>query len=248
MRAAEQARLVPRSPCRGARLPKSGQATDRYLTDAELSEILFELNARDSFTVELLIGTGMRLGEALGLHWESVDLVRRTIIISRSWDSVGGSMKPPKSWQNREIPISRRLASSLDSELRLHGPGVPPTVPYEPNADARTGLVIRPVRGTSPLDGARLRGRWGRAFVTANARLQAGGHPAIPPARIHDLRHTYASRLVQAGVPILAVKDLLGHQSVLTTQRYSHLAASQWDSVRAVLGDGPQTRAKKRAN
>ncbi|WP_158170935.1 tyrosine-type recombinase/integrase [Rhodococcus sp. JT-3] len=248
LRAAEHARLITRSPCRGVRLPKDGETVDRFLTDDEISEILFELDPRDAFVVEILLGTGMRLGEGLALHWESVDLVRRTVTVSRSWDAVGGSMKPPKSWQNRVIPISRTLASALDAELRRHGPGVPATVPYDRKVEARSGLVIRPIRGTSPLDGARLRGRWDNAFESANARLSAADRPTIPPARLHDLRHTYASRLVQGGVPILAVKDLLGHQSVVTTQRYSHLASTQWDSIRAVLGDAPARRAKKRAN
>ncbi|MBM4716996.1 tyrosine-type recombinase/integrase [Rhodococcus hoagii] len=41
---------------------------------------------RRSVVVELLVGTGLRLGEALGLQWESVDLSRRTIHVARSWD------------------------------------------------------------------------------------------------------------------------------------------------------------------
>lgn len=247
LRAAEHARLIPVSPCHGVVQPKGGETVDRYLSDYEIRELLFEFNRGDRFFVELALGTGLRLGEALGLHWESVDLIRRTIMVSRSWDPVGGTMKPPKSWQNRTIPISRVLANSLDAELQRRGPGVPATVEYHPKVVARSGLVIPAVRGTGALDGARFRGRWDRAFDTANARLEVAGMETIPPARIHDLRHTYASRLVQAGVPILALKDLLGHQSVVTTQRYSHLATSQWDSIREVLGDKPVKRAKKRA-
>lgn len=44
----------------------------------------------------------------------------------------------------------------------------------------------------------------------------------------HDLRHTFASRLVAAGVPLLHVSKLLGHSTILMTQRYSHASETRW--------------------
>lgn len=253
MRAAVQARLLPASPCRGVQLPKAGQTIDRMVDEDELRELLYELGTRDRLVIEVLVGTGMRLGEAQGLHWESVDLAHNTIHVARSWDSRGRAMKPPKSWQQRTVPISQHLAQLLRDELEQRGPGRPAAVDYDPKVRARTGLVLPDHEDqAAPMDAARLRHRWESAFASANSRLRKArglDEDPIPWARLHDLRHTYASRLVRAGVPILAVKDLLGHQSVLTTQRYSHLASSQWDAVRQVLGDVPEAgRAKIRAN
>ncbi|WP_407107819.1 tyrosine-type recombinase/integrase [Rhodococcus aetherivorans] len=251
LRAAEFARVIPSNPCRGVKLPKGGKVIERYLTRDEVQDLLAVLDNRDSFVVELLVGTGLRLGEALGLHWESVDLTHRTIHVARSWDPVGGSMKPPKSWQQRTVPLSRHLASLLRDELKAHGPGEPADVPYDREVRTRTGLVVRPRRGGGPLDEKRLRARWADAFPLASEARKRLGNEAIAPARLHDLRHTYASWLVQDGVSIYALKELLGHQSVVTTQRYSHLANTQWDDVRAALGDHTvltSPRAKKRAN
>jgi len=60
-----------------------------------------------------------------------------------------------------------------------------------------------------------------RAFNTA--ATNAG----IEGLRFHDLRHTFASRLVAAGVDLITVKDLLGHHSVKVTERYTHSNAEQ---------------------
>ncbi|MGP4018295.1 tyrosine-type recombinase/integrase [Saccharopolyspora sp. 5N708] len=62
-----------------------------------------------------------------------------------------------------------------------------------------------------------------------------------------DLRHTYASWILQDGVPIEALSKLLGHASVTTTERYSHLADTQWDAVRAALDGKPKTAVQPQA-
>lgn len=74
---------------------------------------------------------------------------------------------------------------------------------------------------------SQLRDRW------EAARKAAG----MPHARWHDLRHTYASWLVQAGQPLTAIRDLLGHSSLAVTNRYAHLAPSH---LLAAVGSLPQ--------
>ncbi len=56
-----------------------------------------------------------------------------------------------------------------------------------------------------------------------------------PTTRIHDLRHTFASRLVSKGVPIFDVSKLLGHKSITMTMRYAHLAPEAFESAIAKL-------------
>jgi integrase len=73
-------------------------------------------------------------------------------------------------------------------------------------------LFITPERNVGPLD----RRLWfEKAVKKANLR---------PAFRYHDLRHTYCSRLVAAGVPLLEVQQLAGHKSYSTTLRYAHLS------------------------
>ena len=62
----------------------------------------------------------------------------------------------------------------------------------------------------------------------------------IEDLRIHDLRHTYASRLVQAGVPLRIVQELLGHASISTTMRYAHLAYEHLAEAVSVLDMSPE--------
>ncbi len=87
---------------------------------------------------------------------------------------------------------------------------------------------------------------WGRS-VWHPAREAAG----VRHARVHDLRHSFASWLVQDGVDLYPVMRLLGHQSVNTTVRYSHLAPDDHGRVLAALDGTPirgQTGGKLPAN
>jgi integrase len=75
------------------------------------------------------------------------------------------------------------------------------------------------------------------SFKTAWAKLLKRAN--ITKFRWHDLRHHFASRLVQVGVPLNAVRDLLGHSSVATSLRYAHLASDQRREAVAKLNEKP---------
>lgn len=229
MRAAIAARIIPTSPCVGLVLPKVTRNTERVVTDEELATIEWGLSPHDQLTIALLLGTGLRLGEAQGLHWDHVDLLRRTVTVRWAWSEKGHRFKAPKSYAQRTVPLPRELADRLREVLDTRGPGLPPDRDYDGTAPVR-GLVVLPVAGgAGPADSWSLRDRWALA-------VRLGG---VEHARLHDLRHTYASQLVSSGVPLHVVQHMLGHQSVTTTERYAHLAANAHDVVRSVL-DAPR--------
>lgn len=83
---------------------------------------------------------------------------------------------------------------------------------------------------------ARKRLPWGVSIDQLRARFIAARTKAgMPDVRWHDLRHTYASWIVQAGQPLTAVRDLLGHSSLAVTNRYSHLAPAHLRQAVSVL-------------
>jgi integrase len=233
MKAAVKARHIDTSPCKEIELPKPGPMPERYLSPEEMDAITAPLDKFDQLVVAVLVGTGMRLGEALALHWQAVDLERNEIRIEWSYDPVAKIIKPPKDYERRVIPIGKTLASILRREQDANGMGLPATLKYPPNARIHSGLVL--TQSGQPFDSSNFRKR----FVAATRIAYVGNGKTRRPVghvRPHDLRHTYASRLLRAGLPLEEVSKLLGHASVTTTMRYAHLAQSHWDDVRRALG------------
>ncbi len=236
LKAAANARLIPANPCKGVSLPKPGPMPERFLDDKEAAAIRQTLSKFDKLVFDVLLGTGMRLGEAMALHWEDVNLERQEISVEWAYDPVAQEMKAPKDHQRRTIPVGASLAKVLSGQLAAAGFGqkAPNPVQYPRNAGVHTGLVLAHTNGR-PFDPDNLR----KGF-DASVRIAYVGRGKqrrwIGPTRLHDLRHTYASRLLEKGIPIEEVSRLLGHASLATTQRYAHRGRTQWDKVRAALG------------
>jgi integrase len=165
--------------------------------------------------------TGMRRGELLGLRWEDVDLGSRTVHVRRALAQVGDRiiLKTPKTNQARALKIDPATARMLaeradeqDRDRRAAGDGW---------AD-RWGLVF-----TAP-DGQPLNPLW----VTVRFRRIVARLP-LPALSLHGLRHSHATLLLQAGVPIKVVSARLGHAEIqMTLDLYTHvLPAMDEDAV-----------------
>ena len=111
------------------------------------------------------------------------------------------------SWQ--DVDLARRTVTVIQSK----------------NGEKRTIPLSRTLG--EELGGARIRGIHGRVFPVTKSTLRDAFHAArdraaIADLRFHDLRHTFATRLVQGGVDIYRVKELLGHKTLMMTARYAH--------------------------
>jgi len=123
-----------------------------------------------------------------------------------------------KNHSVRYIPTSRRLEGTLDSLNPFVGPEGPCPFVF---VNAETG---RPFE-----EGG-----------VSHAFMRAARSAGLKNVRFHDLRHSFASRLVQAGVPLNNVRELLGHRSMAMVLRYSHLAPSNLrDAIDAMEANRP---------
>lgn len=228
MKAAMLHKRIPANPCSHIELPDPPPAEERYFERAEFDHIIDKMHEPYRTAAVLLVGTGLRFSELAGLHWIRIDWDTSMITVQETLGRDGKSIKPyPKSKKPRYVgPFPSWVAAALHTLMdgrdsvtagcgMKHGDSKRP---------CRSGLVLVSEAGTA-LD----RHNMLRAFKAAARRA------GIDAGRTHDLRHTFASWLRQAGVELDVVQDLLGHASIATTQRYTHLGESKRDAVRQAL-------------
>lgn len=246
LRAAVRLDRIRRDPTSDVVLPTVPPPSDFYWERDEIDAIRGQLeDVQDQALFEVLIGTGVRWGEAVGLHlprWQP--LRRRMSVVEVMSEDKGFVLKQyPKGKRRRELPaVAPELLDAMAEHLAVNAP-----VDCGLHVNRKTkkrercpGLVFHTAAG-QPLS----RWVWPRTvleYAIASAavkRAPANGKPKlvdVPVRRgtVHDLRHTYASWLVLDGVPLRVVQELLGHASVRTTERYSHLAPTTLDDARLI--------------
>jgi integrase/recombinase XerC len=159
---------------------------------------------RDRAAIELLYGSGLRVGELCALDLEDVDLRAMAVRVMG------------KGRKERRVPISRPAAAALRAYLsgaRSELLAAKEIVP-EPHA-----LLINTRSG-------RLNPRSVRAILARY--LKAEGRSPVGP---HALRHSFATHLLDNGADLRAVQELLGHESLATTQIYTHVSTERLRAV-----------------
>ena len=220
--------LIATNPAELVAPPRPRKREMTALTTAQLQRLLMTTRNERWYPLWVILSTaGLRIGEALGLGWESVSLETRRLAVVRSLQrqrGLGLVFAEPKTARSRRSIYLSVLACQALSEHRQR---------QQPPAASRaawqdSGLVFANRHG-GPQDSGSVTSALNRAL------LRAG----LPHVRVHDLRHTTASVLLAGGANPKVVQDLLGHSTVLTTlntyshvtESLSHLAAATMDSV-----------------
>jgi integrase/recombinase XerC len=216
------------NPAQGIPTPKLPKTLPRHLLPGEVEELIeapaaftggagaaggdsgaeegpaAELARRDRAIFELLYAAGLRVAELVGLDWGALDLSARVLRV------VG------KGGKERMVPFGRPAATALRAWLEVwetvRGAGTPASA-------ARSGARPEPDPVFLNHRGGRLSDRSVRRILDRwieRTSLARGVHP-------HTLRHTFATHLLENGADLRTIQELLGHASLATTQKYTHV-------------------------
>jgi site-specific recombinase XerD len=150
---------------------------------------------RDRALLELLYASGIRVAELSGLDVSDVDLRRARVRVFG------------KGGKERDALLGQPAVESIRSYLAWARPMIAPDSPSQ-------GALFLNRRGK------RIGPRDVRSLVEKYRKMVLPGHRASP----HTLRHSFATHLMEGGADIRAVQELLGHASLATTQRYTHVS------------------------
>lgn len=208
--AAVDDKVIAATPCRRIKLPKAATAEVVPPTVEQVLALVEAIEPRFRALVVTLAGSGVRIGEALGLAVADVDFLRRTISVKRQ-RLQSGEMAPLKSASSRRVvPVGHVVIDELAAHLAV----------YPSEAALFTDELGRPL-GYS---------RWKREWRAAAEAAKVSGSTA------HSLRHFFASALISGGASVKQVQTVLGHSSaVITLRTYAHLWPGDDDRTRDVM-------------
>ncbi|MDD3557033.1 MAG: site-specific integrase [Melioribacteraceae bacterium] len=198
--------LIESNPLMKIRAPKIKRNLPIFISQTELN-IILDFVSEDYLKNLYLFAfhTGLRAGEIVNLKWSSVSLKKRIITLHQS------NSYTTKSKKERVIPINSKLYNILYSIF-----------PIEKEINSILGNAENlklPDYVFCRIKGVKL----GTDFISKKfkkAIRKAGMNDKI---HLHTLRHSFASNLVQRGVSLYTIKELLGHSDYRTSQIYSHL-------------------------
>jgi integrase/recombinase XerC len=200
-----ETRRIAKNPASGLRNPKQPKRLPAFLTEGE-SQALLDLprsvdfpSARLACLLELLYASGLRVSELVGLDLQDLLAEQRTLRV------LG------KGRKERQVPYHAQAAAVLQGYLAFRG-------------------AFLAAKALPPTPALFLNQRGGRLTPTSvRILLRAALEAAAVRSKVspHALRHSFATHLLNRGMDLRAIQELLGHASLSTTQRYTHLGLEE---------------------
>ncbi len=219
-------------------VPPQPRASERTCWTPEQAATFLQHGAKqyaDQLTdlFEVMLGTGMRRGEVLALHWSDVHLMDRKLYVRWTLAAIDNGkihLREPKTEASRAwISLSPRVMTALHRQAALQMAAHP---------DARLeGLVFGRPGGTP------LRPQW----VLDQLRKRTA-ELDLPRIGLHDLRHTAASIMIAENIPIAVISKTLRHSTIATTiNLYGHLLKDSADQAVLALAQALDRAAAGRS-
>ncbi|KOV21327.1 tyrosine-type recombinase/integrase [Streptomyces sp. XY152] len=245
MTAAVDDKVIASSPCRRITLPTMPDEEVTPPTVAQVEAMARVMPPYLRAAVVTLAGSGVRIGELLGLKVSDVDFKAGTLRVQRQ-RLQSGKIGPPKTAKSRRtVPVGEVVTDALLAHLAAR--------------PSREWLFT--MEEGEPLNYRRWKTEWNCARRTLQAAEdEAAGREGRTPVGLphmvtHDLRHFFASALIAGGASVKQVQLVLGHASAVITLRiYAHLWPGEEDRTRSVMdavlgglrtGCGPKDQADK---
>ncbi|HZW39910.1 MAG TPA: tyrosine-type recombinase/integrase [Ignavibacteriaceae bacterium] len=205
---AEAWEYISFNPFKKIKTPKRPVSLPIFINQVELQEILNHLKNPLIHSITYTgFYTGMRLGELLNMKWSWINFNNKTIKVTNSESFIS------KGKRERTIPVNEKLLNLLLS--------IRPQIISIKNDD-----FVFPKSKYLKLN---------EDYVSKQFKKAIRASQLNDKIHFHTLRHSFASNLVQAGVSLYVVKELLGHADITTTSIYSHLTADNLTSAVALL-------------
>lgn len=194
---------IAQNPAKAIHSPKLPKRLPKFLNVDEVFALLDVPGSddvrgrRDKAILELLYSCGLRVSELVGLNVDQVDLENRLVRVFG------------KGGKERLVPVGKKASQKMDHYFKLRDSIV--------KKDKDSGAVFLNVRGE------RLSVRSIQRLVDDTIK-KCGLSKEVSP---HVLRHTFATHLLNAGADLRSIQELLGHASLSTTQKYTHVNLDQ---------------------